>query len=71
MLIKLQKKTLPFISFIFYTKGEGKCYHKKNLQQNTICLEQQIYTSQGNFAQPLVVMVETFRRFADNFVVTS
>ena len=35
---------------------------KKNLQQNTVCLEQQIYASQENFTHLLVVMVETFRR---------
>ena len=37
---------------------------KKKLWQNTACLQQQIYTSQENFTQPLVVMVETFRRSA-------
>ena len=31
-------------------------------QQNILCLEQQIYASQENFKQPLVVMVETFTR---------
>ena len=35
-----------------------------NLQQNSVSLEQQINASQENFAQALVVMVETFRRFA-------
>ena len=33
-----------------------------NLQQTTVCLEQQIYASQENFTQPLVLIVETFRR---------
>ena len=35
---------------------------KQNVQQNTICLEQQYYASQESFTPPLVVMVETFRR---------
>ena len=35
---------------------------KQKVRQNTICLEQQFYTSQDIFTQPLVVMVETFRR---------
>ena len=33
---------------------------KKNLQQNTVCLEQPIYASQENFTHSLVVMVDTF-----------
>ena len=37
---------------------------KKNLLQNTVCLEQEICASQENFTQPLVVLVETFRRSA-------
>ena len=37
---------------------------KNCLQQNFECLEQQIYASQENFTQPLVAMVETFRRSA-------
>ena len=32
---------------------------KKNLGQNSVYLNQQIYTSQENFTQPPVVMVET------------
>ena len=36
---------------------------KKKLRQNTVSLKQQIYAGQENFPQPLVVMVETFRRF--------
>ena len=39
---------------------------KENLQQNTVCLEQQIYDSRENVIQTLVVMVETFRRTAQN-----
>ena len=34
----------------------------KNLGQNIVCFEQQIYAHQENFTQPLVVMVETFIR---------
>ena len=37
---------------------------KTKLQQNTVGLEQQIYAIQEYFTQPLVVMVETFRRYA-------
>ena len=43
-------------------KKTQKCNHKRNLQQNTLCLDQQNNYSQENFTQPLVVMVETFRR---------
>ena len=38
--------------------------NNKKIQQNTVCLEQQIYASQEYFTQPLVVMGETFRRSA-------
>ena len=31
---------------------------KTNLQQDTVCLEQQIYASQENITQALVVMVD-------------
>ena len=37
---------------------------KRNLQQNTLGLEQQIYTSPENVTQALLVMLETFRRSA-------
>ena len=33
---------------------------KEFTKKNRVCLGQQIYTSQENFTQPLVVMVETF-----------
>ena len=33
---------LPFISWNFYTKRNKNCNTKVNLQQNTVCLEQQI-----------------------------
>ena len=45
-------------------KKSVKMRPKKNVQQNTVCLEQQIYASQENFTHPLVVMVETFRNSA-------
>ena len=48
-----------------YTKRARKRKPKKDLQQNTMCLEQQIYDRQESFTQPLVVMVETFRRTAE------
>jgi hypothetical protein len=34
-------------------------------------LEQQIYASQENFTQPLVVMVETFRRYAMTLILVT
>ena len=34
------------------------------VQQNTVCLEQQIYASQEQFTQLLIVLVETFRKSA-------
>ena len=37
---------------------------KVNQQQNTVILEQQIYTSPQNFTPTLLVMLETFRRSA-------
>ena len=35
---------------------------KVNQQQNTVCLEQQIYASPENFTPTLFVVLETFRR---------
>ena len=35
---------------------------KVNQQQNTVCLEQQIYAGPENFTPTLLVMLETFRR---------
>ena len=37
---------------------------KVNQQQNTVCLEHQIYASSENFTLTLLVMLETFRRSA-------
>ena len=34
---------------------------QKKIITKTVCLEHQIYASKKNIAQPLVVMVETFR----------
>ena len=62
-LLKLKNSFLPFISLNFYTKRARK-WDKKNLQQNTVCSEQQIYASQENFTQLLVVMVENIIRSA-------
>ena len=44
---------------------------KNNLRQNTVCLEQQAYASQENCIQPLVVMVETFRRSSVGGIVVN
>ena len=55
---------MAFISLNIYTKRAWKCTKKTNLQQNTICLEQQIYADQENFTQPMVLMDETFRKSA-------
>ena len=38
---------------------------KNNLRPNTVYLEQKNYAIKQNFTQPLVVMVETFRRSDD------
>ena len=59
-------KKLPFLilSWTFYRKRAWKCNQKRNLRQNTICLDQQIYVSQADLTHLLVVMVETFRRSA-------
>ena len=48
----------------FLHKKSVNIRHKINLRQNTVGQEQQIYASKENFTQPLVVMVETFRRSA-------
>ena len=53
---------MPFIALNFYTKWAWKFNQKRNLQPETVWLEQQIYTDQESFTHPLVVMVETFRR---------
>ena len=55
--------TLLFISWNFYTHQKTQeCNKNKNWPQNTVCLEQQIYTSPKKFTQALLVMLETFRR---------
>ena len=38
------------------------------LRQNVVCSEKQTYASQDNFTQPLVVMVETFRKSATSIM---
>mgnify|MGYP006908683105 CR=1 FL=1 len=43
-------------------KNTHKMYQKVNQRQNTVFLEQQIYTSPENFTPTLLVMLETFRR---------
>ena len=42
---------------------------KKYFYDKTVCLEQQIYASQANFTQPLVVMVETMRRSGNGLYI--
>ena len=61
--IRTQRFLFYFISFNFKQKYSENAT-KKYSQQNTVCLEQQIYASQKKITQPLVVMVETFRRSA-------
>ena len=39
-------------------------YLKVNPQQNTVCLEQQIYANTKNYTPALLVMLETFRSTA-------
>ena len=51
-----------YILELLYQKN-GKMQQKGDLQQNTVCLNQQIYPSPENFAQPFVVMVGTFRMY--------
>ena len=60
----LTLKKIPFAPHFLklLLKKNMKMQQKKSLQQNTVSLEQQMYASQENFTQPLVVMVETFRR---------
>ena len=43
-------------------KKNSKFGPKINQRQNTVCLEQHIYASPGNFTPLLLVMLETFRR---------
>ena len=53
-----QKYFIPFIS----SKKSVKLQPFFFKRQNTLSLEQQIYTSPEYSTQPLVVMVKTFRR---------
>ena len=52
-----QTTVLLFINF-----QQKKLDQKVNEQQNTVCLEQQIYASPENFTPAMLVMLETFRR---------
>ena len=54
------KKCFIFINF--YKKKDVKMRPKREFMTNTACLDQQIYPSQKSFTQPLVGMIETFRR---------
>ena len=47
---------------ILSKKNTQNLDQKVNQQQNTVCLEQQIYASQENLTPTLLVMLETFRR---------
>ena len=66
----LKLKNNFFLSFPWTVTHKRACKfnHQHFLQQNPVCLEQQIYASQENFTKPLVVMVETFRRCAHGIV---
>ena len=48
----------------FTKKNTQNLNQKVNQQQNTVCLERQIYTSPENFTPTLLVMIETFIRSA-------
>ena len=49
------------------TKKYANVDKKINQQQNTMYLEQQIYSSPENFIPTLLVMLETFRRSAREY----
>ena len=53
---------MHFISQDFYTKNTQKCDKKENFKQNTLGLEQQIYTSLEYFTHPLFAMFMTLKR---------
>ena len=55
MLLDMHTTFLLFIDFV--QKKYAKFYQKVNPQQNTVCLEQQIYASPGNFTPALLVML--------------
>ena len=57
----LKKNTLKYTILLKYPYK----YNNKRMRKckpNTVCLEQKNYASQELFSQPLVMMVETFRR---------
>ena len=58
---KTLKLLLLFISWNFFAKRRQTGDKKENLQQNSVCLEQQIYTSPENYTQALLVMLDTIR----------
>ena len=43
-----------------------KCNRQENLQQNTICLEQETYTSSEKFTQALLVKFQIFGGYGKN-----
>ena len=57
---------LNFIELLT-TKKYTNVDKKVNQRQNTVCLEQQIYSSSENFIPTLLVMLETFRRSAREY----
>ena len=56
-------KTLkPHLLFLeLFRKKKANRRQKREFQQNSMCLEQQIYTSPDNYTQALLVMLETIR----------
>ena len=48
----------------FYKQNNKKMDQQVNPRQDTICLDQQIYSSPENFTPALLLMLETFRRSA-------
>ena len=56
----------PTFDWTFTKKNTQSLDQKVNQQQNTVCLEQQIYASPGNFTPMLLVMLETFRRSGES-----
>ena len=55
---------MAYYSLNFYPKNTQNLDQKVNQQQNTVCLNQQIYASPHDFTPTLLVMLETFRRSA-------
>ena len=61
----LEKIVLFFISWNFYTKKNANMWQKKriyNKQKNCMFMTKK-FISPENFTQPLLVMLETFRRY--------